>query len=194
MAYTLQKKIKYDNINGTVSAPVSNKNRGKDMKRLPLIMITRSAVIAALYFCATVFTSAISFGPIQFRVGEALTLLPFIFPEASIGLAVGCALANLTSPFGIIDVVLGASVTFVAGLLSAKSKNIAIACLPPILLNAFLIPLVWILFGMDTVYITSVIYMLISQSVVIIFMGVPIVKTLGALPAIGALERKEKKK
>ncbi len=157
-------------------------------------MITRSAVIAALYFCATVFTSALSFGPIQLRIAEALTLLPFIFPEATIGLAVGCALANITSPFGLVDVLIGASVTLVAGFLSSKCKNIFIAALPPVVLNAFIIPIVWSIAGVEQVYITAVIYMLVSQAIVIYFIGVPVAKTIGSLPAIGALERYEKKK
>ena len=34
----------------------------------------------------------LSFGPVQFRVAEALTLLPFFVPEAVPGLFAGCLL------------------------------------------------------------------------------------------------------
>lgn len=157
-------------------------------------MITRSAVIAALYFCATVFTAPISFGPMQLRIAEALTLLPFVFPETAIGLAVGCAFANISSPFGLVDVIVGAGVTLLAGFLTSKCKNVFLAMLPPILLNAFIIPLIWVFSGTGEIYWTAVIYLLVSQALVIIVLGVPVARTIASLPSIGALERYEKKK
>jgi hypothetical protein len=39
-------------------------------------LLARAAVIAALYAALTLLLAAISFGPVQFRVSEALTLLP----------------------------------------------------------------------------------------------------------------------
>ena len=54
-----------------------------------------SAIIAALYTALTLGFQAISFGAIQFRVSEALTLLPVLFPQAVPGLAIGCLLSNL---------------------------------------------------------------------------------------------------
>lgn len=164
------------------------------MKKLSLIMITRSAVIAALYFCATVFTAPICFGPMQLRIAEALTLLPFVFPETAIGLAIGCALANISSPFGLVDVFVGAGVTLIAGLLTSKCKNIFLATLPPILLNAFIIPLIWVFSGVEEIYLTAAIYLLVSQALIIILLGIPVARTISAIPSIGAFERYEKKK
>lgn len=148
------------------------------MKKNSLLMLIRSAVIAALYFCLTTLLSPISFGTIQFRVSEAMCLLPFIFPEASIGLGVGCALANLSSPFGILDVVVGSLVTLTAGILTSKCKNIFIAGLPPVLLNAFILPIVWSFMGAPELYIVNVLSLLLTQSVVIFGGGVPLVKLL----------------
>lgn len=143
-----------------------------------VLMLVRSAVIAALYFCLTTFLAPISFGPIQFRIAEAMCLLPLIFPEASLGLCVGCALANISSPFGIWDMAVGSLVTLVAGVLTAKSKNILVGGLPPVLLNAFILPIIWSVMGVGEIYIINVLCMLLSQSVVIYGGGTVLVKVL----------------
>ncbi len=154
------------------------------MKKYSLYLITRSAVISALYFCITMLTAPISFGPIQIRIGESLTLLPVLFPESAIGLAVGCALANISSPFGLVDVIIGSLVTLVAGLLSAKCKNVYIAGLPPVLLNAIILPIVWMYLGVEEFYFLNVLYLTISQSIVVYLIGVPIVKAVSKVPAL----------
>ena len=64
-----------------------------------------SGMIAALYAALTVALSPLSFGPVQFRVAEALTLLPFFMPEAIPGLFIGCFLSNIAGGFGLIDIV-----------------------------------------------------------------------------------------
>ena len=61
-------------------------------------------MIAALYAALTVALSPLSFGPVQFRVAEALTLLPFFMPEAIPGLFIGCFLSNIAGGFGLIDI------------------------------------------------------------------------------------------
>ena len=81
--------------------------------------ITRAALIGVVYYVATVAIPAISYGVLQFRIGEALTLLPLVFPESVIGLTIGCLLANIFSPFGWADIVFGSLATLIAGLLTA---------------------------------------------------------------------------
>ena len=85
--------------------------------------LARAALVAALYIVLTILPpfNAISYGAVQFRLGEALTLLPFILDEAVVGLTVGCLVANLFSPFGLIDLVVGTSVTLMAALLTLIS-------------------------------------------------------------------------
>ena len=68
------------------------------MKRFSVRSMCMSAVIAALYAALTLGFQAISYGPVQFRVSEAMTLLPVLFPEAVPGLAVGCLISNLFNP------------------------------------------------------------------------------------------------
>ena len=139
-----------------------------------------NGVVAALYFVLTYFLQPIAFSPVfQVRLGEALTLLPFVFGNSYIGLAAGCFLANLSSPFGIIDALLGSSVTLIAGFLTSRIKNVWLAPLPPVLLNAFLLPLVWKLCGSDVVYVDSMLSLLLTQGVTVYAIGIPIVTVIG---------------
>ena len=107
--------------------------------------LTRAALIAAMYIVVTTIPpfNAISYGAIQFRLGEALVLLPFVMDEAVVGVAVGCLIANMFSPFGLIDLIVGTGVTLAAALLTRKLRTTGklwLAALPPIVLNAVIIP------------------------------------------------------
>ena len=63
--------------------------------KIDLRFLLRAAVIAALYAAVTLLLAPISYGPLQLRVAEALTLLPILTPAAVPGLFVGCLAANL---------------------------------------------------------------------------------------------------
>ena len=65
------------------------------MRPLSVRRLTFSALIAAIYAVITITTGAIAYGPIQFRIAEALCILPFFLPFTTWGLFVGCILANL---------------------------------------------------------------------------------------------------
>lgn len=143
-----------------------------------LISITRSAVIAALYFILTFALQPVAFGPLQFRLSEALVLLPFIFPESFVGLGVGCLLANILSPYGIYDVIIGSAVTFAAGFLTSRIRNIFLAALPPVLLNAIFVPVLFILSGSASLYIVDFFTVLLTEGVVVYLVGIPIVGIL----------------
>lgn len=104
--------------------------------------ITRAALIAAVYAAVTVLLQAISYGPIQVRVSEALTLLPIVFPEAIPGLFVGCLIANLFSAYGLADIVFGSLATLIAAYATYKlRKNMWIAAAAPVVVNAIIIGL-----------------------------------------------------
>ena len=57
--------------------------------------LTQSAAIAAIYVALTMIVAPIAFGPIQFRISEALCVLPYFLPGAVPGITIGCFLANL---------------------------------------------------------------------------------------------------
>ena len=141
--------------------------------------IAVNAVVGALYLALTVPFGALATNPyIQIRPGEALTVLPAIMPYCIPGLAVGCAIGNIMSSFGLLDIILGTLVTVVAALLTAfVFKRFALAPLPPIILNALLLPVVWMLAGSETtwaIYAMEAGGLLISQSVVCYGLGLPL--------------------
>ena len=101
--------------------------------------ITVNAVIAALYAILTIVCAPFSYGPIQFRISEILVLLCFWNKKYSIGLILGCFLANLNSPTMTLDILFGTAATAIACVGIMFSKHLAIAILFPIVVNAFVV-------------------------------------------------------
>ena len=102
--------------------------------------LTVSALIGAIYAVLTVLLAPISYGPMQVRIAEALTVLPFLFPQAIPGLYVGCMVANIWGGFGPIDIFGGSALTLIAALLTYWLRRFNkpwLAPVPPVLLNAF---------------------------------------------------------
>ncbi len=101
--------------------------------------ISVSALIGALYAVLTVLLAPISYGPMQVRVAEAMTVLPFLFPQAIPGLYVGCMVANIWGGFGPIDIFGGSALTLIAALLTFWLRRFNkpwLAPIPPVVLNA----------------------------------------------------------
>ena len=69
------------------------------------LYVTQSAVIAAIYVVLVFVFQYTSFGPIQFRIAEALTILPYYTPAAIPGVTIGCLLSNLLFRADIIDII-----------------------------------------------------------------------------------------
>ena len=103
--------------------------------------IAHAAIIAALYAALTIFIMPASYGIMQFRVSEALTVLPVFTPAAIPGLLVGCMVANIVSPVGLIDVVVGSAATLIAAVATyyLRDKNRLIAICPAVISNALLV-------------------------------------------------------
>ena len=82
----------------------------KNNTKAKTIYLTRGAMIAALYVAVTWLCSLIglSSGVIQFRISEAMCILPVFFPEAVPALFIGCMLSNLIAGGLIWDVIFGA--------------------------------------------------------------------------------------
>jgi len=83
-------------------------------RRYSTKMIAATGLVAAIYAVLTVMLAPISFMSVQFRISEVMILLAFISPEYSPGLILGCAIANLFSPMGMVDVVFGTLSTVMA--------------------------------------------------------------------------------
>lgn len=101
-----------------------------------------SAVIAALYAALTLLLAPISYGPIQLRLSEALTVLPILLPQAVPGLFVGCLIANLYTGM-LTDILFGSLATLLAAIgtyLLRKKPVLAAAC--PVVSNGVIVGLV----------------------------------------------------
>ena len=115
------------------------------MRKFTVRDLTFAALVAALYTVMGYFANifGLAFGPVQCRFAEALTVLPFLFPAAAPGLAVGCLITNLLSPYGPLDPIFGTLATAVAAWLTIKMPKWYLAALPPILVNALILPAMW---------------------------------------------------
>jgi uncharacterized membrane protein len=140
---------------------------------IKLNYLVRIAMIAAIYVILNIIFAPISYGPIQVRVAEALVVLPFIDPSAIIGLFIGCILANVIGPLGIVDVIGGSLCTLIAAYLTYKIKNPKLAPLPPVLINAFGVSIyLHILF--DLPYWITVLYIGIGEVIACYILGYPL--------------------
>jgi uncharacterized membrane protein len=112
--------------------------------------VAQAGVIAAVYgavtFLAIQFGSVLSYGFVQFRVSEALTVLALLTPAAVPGLAIGSALANLSSvgvfgALGLLDVAFGSLATLLAAMWSWRFRErTGLALLGPVAFNALIVP------------------------------------------------------
>ncbi len=107
--------------------------------------ITQAALIAACYIVLTLLSQLVGLasGPIQFRISEALTILPVLTGAAVPGLLVGCVLANIISGCAIWDVIFGSLATLIAALTTyyLGKKAPRIGWIPPVITNTIIVPL-----------------------------------------------------
>ncbi len=113
-------------------------NTNKRIRRM-----AQAAVIAALYVALTMAFAPISFGSVQLRVAEALTILPLFGFAAVPGLFLGCLLANLLGGAVILDIVFGSLATLIGAFGGwLLRKNRWLVPIPAILANTAIIPFV----------------------------------------------------
>ena len=99
-----------------------------------------SAMIAALYAALTLLLAPISYGAIQCRISEAMTLLPILLPQAIPGLVIGYLVANLLSPVAIWDVIFGTLATLIAALGTYRLRQKPLlAALCPVVANGVIV-------------------------------------------------------
>lgn len=151
-------------------------------KQLNTKFLARAGIIGAIYIVLTLVLYPISFGGMQVRVSEALTLLPMLFPEAVWGLTIGCLISNLFGN-GVLDIVFGTLATFLASILTAffskKVKNKALKVLVcglfPVIINAIVVPFTFLAitesFG---VYLITALQIFIGQAIAVYLFGTPI--------------------
>ncbi|MGG7163897.1 QueT transporter family protein [Clostridium ihumii] len=143
--------------------------------------IAFSALLAAIYATLTVGLNFMSYGPIQFRIAEGLTVLPYFSPYAIVGLFLGCVLSNIISPMGIPDLIfgsiatlLGAYLTYKIGKSNLKHKKL-LAPLPPVLINALIIgTMLKVLYVQNVPLVLNMLYVGLGQLICCYGVGLPI--------------------
>ena len=143
--------------------------------------IARTAAIAGVYAALTIVLQPISYGPLQVRVAEALTVLPYVAAPAVPGLFLGCLLANLLGGFGWQDVVFGSLATLLAALITrwmgSRLWSPALAPLPAVVLNALIVPAyLHLIFNLP--YALTAAQILIGQTVACYGVGYPLLSLL----------------
>lgn len=107
--------------------------------RKQILTLALNGVLAALYAVITLATASFAYGPIQFRVADALCVLPFFAPSTSLGLFLGCLIANLFSPVSTLDIVIGSAATLIGCLIAGRMKHKWLCPLPTILANTVMV-------------------------------------------------------
>jgi uncharacterized membrane protein len=142
--------------------------------------IAKVGIIASLYAVITIILAPLSYGPVQVRVSEALTVLPYLTPAAIPGLFVGCVLANIYGGLGIYDIIGGSLCTLLGAFLTflcSRTKRPILAPLPPVLINAFGVSL-YLHFLFQFPYWITVIYVGIGEIVACFVLGYPLLKII----------------
>jgi uncharacterized membrane protein len=166
----------------------------KKFSQVSIRDLTVAAVIAALYAALTVVFAPISYGAVQFRIAEALTLLPVLFPQAIPGLAVGCLVSNLIGGYGIWDVVFGTLATLIAAFLTRRlRKNAWIAAMPPVLVNAVVIGFL-LHYIAQLPLLPTMATVGLGQLAVVYALGVPMLYALSRVPVLREFTKKMNQK
>ena len=167
------------------------------------VRICIGALTAALYAALTIILAPISYGPIQLRVSEVLCVLPYFAPFTCWGLTLGCALANLLTG-SIPDVVFGSLATLLAGLCTARrgkgehnGRSAFLACLMPVIFNAFIVGgvLVRTYSGIEaetglTAYLLTSMWVGIGEAAVMLLPGMAAIRLLPGYRAFKELMEK----
>ena len=109
------------------------------MRKNSLKELTFAAMLGGAYAVLTMLLPIPQYAGVQFRLAEALTLLPFLIPAATPGLFVGCFISNVLSPYGLLDIVAGSAATLLACLWTQRVKSRRLAALPPVVCNGVII-------------------------------------------------------
>lgn len=155
------------------------------MEKNKVQFITKSALIAAAYAALTFAFSGISYGEIQFRISEILVLFAFIDPKYTTGLVIGCIIANLPSPLGIIDIVVGPVATLIALLfiiairksLGLNKKSLIISSFGPVIANAVIVGME-LTYLFKTPFLINAFYVAVGEFVVVMIVGTIIMKII----------------
>lgn len=147
--------------------------------------LARAGMIAAIYAALTLIFAPISFNAVQFRISEAMTVLPILLPEAVPGLAVGCLVANILGGAALPDVIGGTLATLIAAILTRTlRKKPVLAMASPVVINGLIVgPLVYFCYEYQSVFSLgalgfTVFTVALGEAVVVAVLGTLLIKAL----------------
>ena len=157
------------------------------MKKNQTRYVAFGGIIAALYVVLTYFLAPISYGPVQARISEAMTIFPIFSFNMIPGITLGCLISNLLNPdnLGPVDIIGGTLATLLAGLCSRfiGKKNIWLGIIPPIVFNGVIVGGYLPFLIMETVTWQEVLLTMLSvaagEAAVLVVLGLPLVAVIG---------------
>ncbi len=113
-------------------------------KTLSVLFMAQAAMIAAIYVVLTMVFAPFSYGEVQVRISEALTILPVFTPAAIPGLFIGCLISNILGGCIVPDIIFGSLATLIGAVFTYTLRNSSkfLAPLPPIIANILIVPFV----------------------------------------------------
>ena len=171
------------------------------MRKITTRQMTVAAIVGALYAALTLLSSVfgIAYGPVQFRFSEALCVLPFLFPETAWGLFAGCWVANLLSPYGLPDMIIGSLATLIAALWTSKCRSKWLAPLPPVVCNGLLVGavLAWQQTGFGDAFLPAFLFnggsVALGEAAVCFILGLVLLRTMEKTPYFRDLSSRREK-
>lgn len=114
------------------------------MRNKNAAFLTQAAMIAAIYVVLTYVFAPISFGEIQVRIAEALTILPLFTPAAVPGLFIGCLVGNIIGGALLPDIVFGSIATLIGAICTylLRNQKPVFGTIPPMVSNTIIVPFV----------------------------------------------------
>lgn len=109
-----------------------------------VLFIAQAAMIAAIYVVLTLIGASFSYGEVQVRISEALTILPAFTPAAIPGVFLGCLISNILGGCILPDIIFGSLATLIGAIFTwmLRNKSKYLAPLPPIIANVLVVPFV----------------------------------------------------
>jgi uncharacterized membrane protein len=139
--------------------------------------IVEASVIAGLYAALTILFAPISYGMLQIRISEALTILPAFTPAAIPGLFIGCLISNIIGGNGIYDIIFGSLATLTAATLSYKMPKSYLVPLPPVIINAVVVGII-LFYVLNVPMYMAMLWVAVGQIIACYGLGYPLMRQL----------------
>lgn len=113
-------------------------------KNINVLFMAQAAMIAAIYVVITLVFAPFSYGEVQVRLSEALTILPVFTPAAVPGLFIGCLISNIMGGCIVPDIIFGSLATLLGAVFTYSLRNQSkyLAPVPPIIANILIVPFI----------------------------------------------------